>query len=126
MQNRRLRKIYASYEKIINMFFVQFDEVFSMKNFGQHLLTLVLPKWPNPSKNGLKIGRNHDMTTVNGRGFCFEVPGPHIWSRWSPRCVFDPPQTVGSYLQHPWRNRILNIAGNQDFGPFFRQIWGFT
>ncbi len=72
---------------------------FRWKNFGQHLLTLVLPKWPNPSKNGLKIGRNHDMSKWPGgfvvlryrdpifgpdgvQGVCSTLPKPlvHIYN----------------------------------------------
>ena len=82
------------------MFFVQFDELVLMKNFWSTLilLTSVLPKWPFFLENGRKIGRNHEIT--NGRGgCCFEVPGPGIWCRATSSYVFDPPQTVGSYLQ---------------------------
>ena len=48
------------------MFFAQFDFLFSMKKFGQHLLTLVLPKRPNPLKIDLQIGQNHEMTRWPG------------------------------------------------------------
>ena len=99
MKKSGLREKYGSYEKTVKMFFVQFDALFSMKKFGQHLLTLVLPKWPNPSKNGLKIGRNHDMSKWPGgfvvlryrdpifgpdgvQGVCSTLPKPlvHIYN----------------------------------------------
>ena len=40
--------------------------LFWWKSFGQHLLTSVLPKWSFIFKNGRKIGRNHEITKLQG------------------------------------------------------------
>ena len=55
-----------------------------------------------------------------GGFYCFEVSGPHIWSRWSSKGVSNPPQTVRSYVVHSWKNQVFNITKNRDFGLFLR------
>ena len=81
------------------MFFVQFDALYLLKKFGQHLLTLVLPKRPNRSKIGLKIGQNHEMT---------KWPGGFLVLRYqdlllNPDGVQDVYSTLPKPFDHMWK-----------------------
>ena len=99
---------------------------FRWKNFGQHLLTLVLPKWTNPSKSGWKIGRNHGMTQWPGGFFVLRYQDPIF----GPVGVQDVYSTLPKPFVHIWNTHgeikiwtLLKITILSYFGGKFEQLY---
>ena len=70
-----------------------------MKKIGQHLLTLVLPKRPNPSKIGLEIGQNHEIAKWPG-GFLVLIYQDLLLSPDGVQGVYS---TLSKPFDHMWK-----------------------